>query len=100
MPLPAAPLDGPNIVLLGLDRVTLLDGKGPYQAAALQIKRERGADVPALSWRSRHREADGLVVAIFHDKKIEVGLTRVSTISLMDHPIIEVLESHPTIVLG
>ena len=99
-PLPAAPLDARNAALLGLDRTTLLDGKGPYQAAALRIRRERGADVPALCWRSRHREADGLVLAIFHDKKLSIGLTRVSAMSLMDHPIIDVLERHPTVILG
>lgn len=96
--LTAVSLDPPNAALLGLDRVTLLDGKRPYQEASLRIRRERAADVPALFWRSRHREADGFVVAIFHDKKDEVRLIRVSTVLVLDHPIIEVLKRHETII--
>lgn len=92
-PLVAVSLDEPNASLLGLaqDQISLIDGKRPYRQAALRIRRERPTDVPALYWRSRHREANALVVAIFDDHKENIGLERVDTIPLLDDPVIDSL---------
>ena len=99
-PLRAATLDEPNAELLGLDRVTLIEGKRPYRLAAMEIRQVRGADVPALVWRSKHREANGQVVGLFHDRKSEVGLSIVRTVKLLDHPVIDDLMRLPALILS
>jgi hypothetical protein len=98
-PLIAATLDEPNADILGLDKISLIDGIRPYQDAALAIRRARGAAVPALFWRSKHREAIGLVVAIFHESKTEVGLKTVETMKLLDHALIEDLNRIRTLII-
>ena len=98
--LPAATLDEPNSELLDLDCVTLLDGKGPYQSAAARIRKEKADKVPALYWRSKHRESNGNVVGIFHDMKGKVGLKRIDTILLLDHPVIAELELRSTVIFS
>jgi hypothetical protein len=97
-PLLAATLDEPNDRLLGLEKVSFLLGKQPYRRAALRIRRER-RDIPALCWRSKHREASGYVIAIFDDKKIELGLERIGSLKLLDHPVIADLEKYPRLVI-
>jgi hypothetical protein len=99
-PLLAATLDEPNASLLGLDRVTLIDGIKPYQHAALAIRRARRTEIPALFWRSRHREATGDVVGIFHDRKADVGLAPIETIKLLDHSVVDELKRIELLILG
>jgi hypothetical protein len=96
----AATLDEPNAALLGLKGVDLVDGNAPYQQAALAIRRARSADVPALYWRSRHREASGLVVGIFHDQKANVGLSVVQTVKLTDHSVISHIARIKALIIG
>ena len=49
------------------------------------------ADVAALCWRSRHREANGLVIALFDNNVNAVGLKRLGTMMLLDHPFVDEL---------
>lgn len=86
--LTAVSLDEPNAQILGLDKASLIDGRRPYQDAALAILRARRSDVHALSWKSKHREANGRVVAIFDNCKSVIGLTRIGTERLLDHVVV------------
>lgn len=98
VPFRAMTLDEPNASILGLDKVSLIDGIWPYQQVALQIFRAMGARVPALYWRSKHREAKGAVVAVFHEFKSDIGLTKNPAINLLDHPIIEQVSRMKTVI--
>lgn len=99
VPLAAATLDEPNASLLGLTAVTLLDGYGPYRAAALKVWRSRRPDIHALYWHSKHREASGNVVAVFHELKGPAGLRRVSTIKLLDHPVAGAIQKSARVLI-
>ena len=99
VPLAAISLDKPNASLLGLDDVTLLDGEEPYRAAVLAVWRSRRADAHAVCWRSKHREANGLVVALFHESKTAAGLQPIDRMKLVDHPIVEAIRRSKVVVV-
>jgi hypothetical protein len=98
-PLRAVSLDEPNASLLGLRDDAFLDPDAPFQKAAYEIWSEAPSSIGGLYWRSKHREASGLALGVFADRKLAAGLMRTETMKLTDHPVVEKILRSKVVVL-
>lgn len=65
-------IDEPNAARLGLDDVAATGGYEPYQELALDLFLRFGHVAHGLCWRSFHRHQQGMVYAIWHNRKADL----------------------------
>jgi hypothetical protein len=69
------PIDGPNRERLGLENDDVpYGGYAPFQAVSMGLFQRLGGLVHGLSWQSFHRGQPGRSYAIWHHRKLEIGL--------------------------